>query len=99
MAIELTNIAAKRQLISVSEFRPILDIIFVFVFSACKFAVQMSGSLIWIDGCERFLDRKCYYLHRQGRMSQCLSYFKTKNMITALRKTFLIDEIRKNTML
>ena len=65
MAIELTNIAAKRQLISVSEFKPILDMIFVF--SACKVAVQTSGSLIWIDGCERFLDRKCYY--RQGRMS------------------------------
>ena len=32
MAIEFTNIAAKRQLISVSEFRPILDIIFAFCF-------------------------------------------------------------------
>ena len=95
MAIELTNIAAKRQLISVSEFRPIPDIIFVFVFSACKFAVQTSGSLIWIDGCERFLDRKCYYLHRQGRINQYLSYSKTENVITALKKTFLIDETRK----
>ena len=28
-----------------------------------------------------------------------LPYSKTKNMITALRKTFLIDETRKNTML
>ena len=55
MAIELTNIAEKRQLISVSEFRPILDIIFV-LFSLhvssglCKFAVQTSGSLMAVKG-------------------------------------------------
>ena len=82
MAIEFTNIAAKRQLISVSEFRPILDIIFV-LFSLhvssglCKFAVQTSGSLIWIDGCERFLDRKC-----------------SKQLLSELEKMALMEDIK-----
>ena len=46
MAIEFTNIAAKRQLISVSEFRPILDIIFVLFSLACV-SLQYKRLAVW----------------------------------------------------